>query len=378
MIPRFGAPYARSFARATALALTALSVGCGKKEVAAPPPVPVTVARVERKNVPFELPANGTVEPLQAVAVESQVTGYLTRVAFKEGDDVKANQVLFQIDPRPFAAALAQARGMLERDLAQLKNAEIDVQRYEQLVAKDYVTTQQYDQAKTTAATLRATVTADSGAVEAAQLNLQFATIRAPISGRAGGLLVKEGNLVKASGSTLVTINQIKPILVRFAVPASSLPAIRKYGSAALPVSAKPATATGAPSQVTLSFVDNAVDTTTGTILLKGRFDNKDAALWPGEFVNVVLELFTQENVLVIPTQAVVQGQQGTYVFIVNSDATASQRPITTLRSAGDLTVVDKGLNAGETVVTDGQLRLTAGSKVQVKAAPGGDQQRTG
>jgi multidrug efflux system membrane fusion protein len=310
------------------------------------------------------------------VAVSSQVGGVLTRVAFNEGDVVQRGQLLFQIDPRPYEAALRQAQGTLARDRAQLANAEQDVKRYEELVKKDYVTPQQFAQTKTTAAALQATVNADQGAVESARLNLEYATIRAPITGRAGALLVKEGNVVRANGQTLVVINQIRPILVRFAVPASNLPRIQKYRSDTLPIHAQPVAGGGVTSAGTFSFLDNAVDTTTGTILLKGQFPNTDAALWPGEFVNVALQLYVQPDAVVAPAPAVVQSQQGSYVFVVNPNGTAAMRDVTVSRTIGNLAVIEKGLAPGDVVVTDGQIRLTNGTKVQIKSETGGDQPR--
>jgi membrane fusion protein, multidrug efflux system len=361
------------------IALTALlplaAAACRSRAPTAPPGVPVTVARVVRQSLAYDIGSTGTAEPVQTVAVVSQVGGLLMKVAFKEGDEVRVGQLLFQIDARPYQAALDQALGILERDRAQLANAEQDLKRYEALVAKEYVTTQQYDQAKTVVVAGRATLAADQANVETARLNLQFATIRAPIAGRTGSLQIKEGNLVKAGGQQLVTINQIQPILVRFAVPVIHLPLLRKYGNGALPVQVRPGGATGLadPSSGTLSFVDNAVDSMTGTILLKARFENKDGALWPGEFVNVVLSLFTQADALVIPSAAIVQGQQGSFVFIVRPDGTVAPTPVVIGRVAGDLTTIDRGVAEGETVVTDGQLRLTPGVHVQVKAAPSAD-----
>jgi multidrug efflux system membrane fusion protein len=352
-----------------ALVLPLAAAGCTKGAAGPQQGIPVTVAKVVKQSIPYEIDGTGTAEPLQTVAIVSQVGGLLTKVAFKEGEDVKEGQLLLQIDPRPYQAALDQAQGILERDKAQLANAELDLTRYEALVQKDYVTTQQYEQAKTAVVAGRATVTSDQANVETARLNLQFAAIRSPISGRAGSLLVKQGNLVKAGGQPLVTINQIQPILVRFVVPVVHLPQLRQYGSGALPVQVHPGSTSGVGNTSTgvLSFVDNAVDTMTGTILLKARFENKDATLWPGEFVSVTLNLFTQADALVIPSSAVVQGQQGAFVFVIKQDQTADPRPITIGRIAGDLTTIDKGLTEGETVVTDGQLRLTAGSHVQVK-----------
>jgi multidrug efflux system membrane fusion protein len=355
-----------------AILVPAVAAGCGKGAGYVQPTIPVTAAKVIKQALPYQIDGTGTAEPLQTVAIVSQVGGLLTKVAFKEGEDVKEGQLLLQIDPRPYQAALDQSVGILQRDKAQLANAELDLTRYEALAAKDYVTAQQYEQAKTAVVVARATVTSDQANVETAKLNLQFASIRSPISGRAGSLLVKQGNLVKAGGQPLVTINQIQPILVRFAVPVVHLPQLRQYGSGALPVQVHPGSTSGVGNTSTgeLSFVDNAVDTMTGTILLKARFENKDATLWPGEFVSVTLNLFTQADALVIPSSAVVQGQQGAFVFVVKQDLTAEPRPIVIGRIAGDLTTIDKGLTEGETVVTDGQLRLTAGSHVQVKGAP--------
>lgn len=360
------------------LVLGAIAITAGAcRDTHLPPPqtVPVTVAKVERSSVPWEIRATGTVEPLQTVSVASQVSGILTEVGFKEGDEVKRGQVLFRIDPRPFQAALAQAQAVLAKDKAQLEAAEQDVKRYEALVEKDYVTPQQFEQMKANAASLRATVEADEAAVENARLNLQYATIRAPIDGRAGALLLKKGNLVRAAGQTLVVVNQLRPIQVRFAVPASNLPDIRKYRSDSLLVHAQPASGTGATAQGTLSFMDNAVDTTTGTILLKGIFPNEDGELWPGEFVNVALELFVEKDAIVAPAPAIVQSQNGTYVFVVKND-TAQTRDVTVARTVGDIAVIAKGLSPGEMVVTDGQLRLTPGAKVQIKGAPNADQPR--
>lgn len=343
----------------------------------APPPqnVPVTVARVEKSSVPWEISATGTVEPLQTVSVASQVSGILTEVGFKEGDEVRRGQMLFRIDPRPFRATLAQAEAVHAKDQAQLDAAEQDVKRYESLVEKDYVTPQQFEQMKANAASLRATVQADEAAMENARLNLQYATIRSPIDGRAGALLLRKGNLVRAAGQTLVVVNQLRPILVRFSVPASNLPDIRKYQSDSLPVHAQPASGNGETAQGTLSFLDNAVDTTTGTIMLKGIFPNKDGELWPGEFVNVALELFVERDAIVAPAPAIVQSQNGTYVFVVKND-TAETRDVTVARTVGDIAVIAKGLSPGEMVVTDGQLRLTSGAKVQIKGAPNADQPR--
>ncbi len=348
--------------------LLVAALGACEDEVLPPsPPVPVTLAVAERQAVPFELAATGMVEPLQTVAVQPQVSGPIVRIAFTEGQDVEKGQVLFQIDPRPFQAALARAEALLERDRAQEANARQEAGRYAELAEREYVTAQQYEQSRTAAAAAAATLAGSEAAVAEARLNLQYATIRAPISGRTGSLRVREGNLVRESESApLVTINQIRPILVRFAVPAANLPLIQKYRAKELVVRAEPVGGGGA-SEGTLAFVDNAVDTTTGTILLKGRFPNSEGALWPGEFVNVRLQLYVDQDALTVPRRAVVSGQQGTYVFVLRRDSTAQTKPVKVERTAGELAIVSGEVEPGDRVVTDGQLRLRDGSKVQVK-----------
>jgi membrane fusion protein, multidrug efflux system len=346
-----------------------LIAACGEQSAPTQARVPVTVGAAERRDVPFELAATGTVEPLQTVSVQPQIGGPIVRIAFREGQDVEKGQVLFQIDPRPFQAALAQAEAVLSRDRAQAANAEQEAKRYAELAEREYVTAQQYDQARTLSAAAAATLAGSEAAVEEARLNLQYATIRAPISGRTGSLRVREGNLVRPTDATpLVTINQIRPILVRFAVPAANLSLIQRYQGDGLVVWAEPVGG-GDSSEGELAFVDNAVDTTTGTILLKGRFANSGGALWPGEFVNVRLRLYLERAALVVPATAVVTGQQGTFVFVVGADSTAATRPVRLGRTAGNLAIVDGELQPGERVVTDGQLRLQQGSKVQIKPA---------
>jgi multidrug efflux system membrane fusion protein len=346
-----------------------LLAACSKAKSPAAPPVPVKVAIAERRPMPFELAATGTVEPLQSVAVQAQVGGTLQRVAFKEGDEVKQGQLLFQLDPRPYRAALDQALAMLARDRAQADNAVQDQKRYESLVEKEYVTPQQYEQVRTTAAAAQATLAGSQAAVDQARLNLQYSTIRAPISGRTGGLLVREGNLVRANADQpLVLINRIRPILVRFAVPAGNLPLIQTHLGKSIVVRAE-AAGGGDPSEGSLSFVDNAVDTSTGTILLKGRFPNDDGSLWPGGFVNIRLQLYVEPDAIVVPAAAVVSGQQGSFIFVIQADSTAATKAVTISRTAGDFAIVSGGIQAGDRVVVDGQLRLRQGAKVQIKAA---------
>jgi multidrug efflux system membrane fusion protein len=349
-----------------ALALALSATACGGQRPGGHQRVPVMVATVVRQPVPVSVSVNGTVEPLQTVAVLPQVSGTVERVAFREGDEVRTGQVLFQIDPRPYQAALAGAEADLHRDLAQARSALENARRYDALLQKEYVTAQQAEDQRATADALVATVQADSAAVANARLNLGYATVRAPITGRTGRLLVHEGNVVRSSASNpLVVINRIRPILVRFAVPERILPQIQRYGGDRLPVLARPSdtdtTATG-----TLTFIDNAVDTSTGTVLLKAEFPNRDGILWPGAFVNATLVLSVDSTALVIPAQAVMTGQSGTYVFRVETDSTVSVRAVTVERTVGAVAVIESGLAPGDRVVTDGQLRLTAGSPVEI------------
>ena len=351
---------------AVSAALAVFIVACGKDRPASPPAVPVTVATVGLQPVPFELVAVGTVEPIQTVTVQPQVSGQLNRVSFREGDEVGRGQVLFQIDSRPFEAALSQAQAILARDRAGAISTRQELERSTRLAEQQYITAQEYEQARASAGAAEATLAADEAAVEQARLSLQYATIRAPIGGRTGSLMVREGNLVQQNATALVTINQIRPILVRFAVPASNLGVIQRYRAARIPVAASPSGGDG-ETEGNLSFVDNAVDSTTGTIMLKGEFQNRDGTLWPGGFVNVRTRLFVQDSALVVPTAAVIGGQQGTYVFVVR-DSTADMKKVTVDREAGDLSVVRPGeLAPGDRVVTDGQLLLRPGARVQVR-----------
>ena len=354
---------------AVSLALVMIAA-CSKSSPPRRPPVPVSVTTVKRASIPYVVTANGVAEPMQTVAVEAQVTGILNRVTFAEGQEVQAGQVLFQIDPRPYAAALEQARAQLARDEAIATNARREAARYAALVKEGYVTGSQADQAEATAASAAASVAADRAAVSRAALDVANTTIRAPISGRTGSLLVRQGNLVKASSQPpLVVINQIQPILVRFAVPQSQFPEIQRYyrGGNALQVRATPSEGTGIPLHGTLAFVDNNVDSTTGTVLLKARFSNPEGTLWPGQYINVVLQLYVDPDALTLPAPAVLTGQQGTYVFMIDSAGTANQRPVQVARTVDTVAVIASGLKEGEQVVVDGQSRLVAGSKVSIK-----------
>jgi membrane fusion protein, multidrug efflux system len=354
---------------AIALAFT-VAAGCSKSDPPRQPSVPVNVTTAKRTAVPYIVTANGVAEPMQTVAVESQVNGILNRVTFAEGQDVQAGQVLFEIDSRPYVAVLDQARAQLARDEAQAANARRDATRYAALVKEGYVTTSQADQAEATAASAAATVAADRATVAKAALDVSNCTIRAPISGRTGSLLVRQGNLVKAnSDPPLVVINQIKPILVRFSVPQSQFPDIQRYyrGGNGLFVRATPSEGTGVPLEGTLAFVDNNVDSTTGTVLLKARFANPEGSLWPGQYTNVALQLYVDPTALTLPASAVLTGQQGTYVFTVDSAGKAKQSPVKVTRTVDSVAVIASGVTDGERVIISGQSRLTPGSKVTIK-----------
>jgi multidrug efflux system membrane fusion protein len=350
--------------------LAASALACSSHAATNLPRIPVSVARAERQAVPYQLAATGTVEPLRSVAVTPQVGGLLMHVRFAEGEEVEAGRVLFEIDPRPFVAAVQQAAANLSRDAAQADAAVRDAARYEVLVKDKFVTDEDYQTKRAAADALTATVRADSAAVTIARLNLGYATIRAPIGGRTGGLLLHEGNQVMANQSSpLVTINQLRPIVVRFTVPATQLPELQRRAGQALRVYARPAQDTTS-FEGELSFVDNHVDSSTGTVLLKGHFANTTGRLWPGEFVDVTLVLGRQEDAVVIPSQAIMNAQQGTYVFIVTPAGTAKQQQVTVQRTLDTLAVIAQGVSPGDMVVTDGQSRLTADSKVEVRAGP--------
>lgn len=375
------------------------------------PPVPVLVAVAEQADVPVELRALGSVESIQSSPIRPQITGTVTEVAFREGEMVRAGQVLFRLDRRPLEATLRQFQANLARDEAQvrsaeaqaqstaaqvrnaeaqLKNAESQARRYEDLVAKDLVAREQYDQRATNLAAAhaaldaaraaalasraaldvgRAAADATKATIENAKLQLDYTVITAPVSGQAGSLLADRGDLVKANDATLVVVNQIQPMLVRFTVPEARLPEVQRYRAAGtLKVRVTPAGAGAQPREGRLVFLDNAVDKTTGTIALKAEFDNADHALWPGQFIDVSLVLTTLEKVVVVPSQAVQTGQQGDYVWVVDTAGAAAVRPVTPGAALAGRTVIEKGIAVGETVVIDGQLRLTPGATVVRKA----------
>jgi membrane fusion protein, multidrug efflux system len=360
-------------ARDAFVALVVLGAACSKPPAQAAPSIPVQVASATKISAPLTLAANGVVEPMQTVSVLSQVGAALDSVMFNEGDEVEAGQVLFKLDARPFAASLRQADATLVRDQAQAQSLQRDAERYKALVEKDYVTKSQADQAESAAAAMQATVQSDKAAVDNARLNVEYATIRSPIAGRTGRLLVRRGNLVRANSDALVVINQLRPILVRFPVMQHDFPALqRRMTRGPVPVRVVAADSGAVDETGALAFLDNAVDSLTGSVSAKARFQNPKNVLWPGEALRVSVELEVQAGVIAVPTRAVLAGQQGNYVFVVGNDRVAKVRQVSVGRSVGtgDMTTIDKGLEPGEQVVVDGQSRLTPNARVDVKAAP--------
>jgi len=350
-------------------AIAATLLGCAeKKQKQADERVPVTVATAEQKDIPLQVRAIGSVQPIATVAVRALVAGQLQRVWFREGEDVRKGQLLFTIDQRPYQATLSQAKANLARDEAQLRNAQSEAKRYAELVKKDYVTREEYEKFSSGAEAAGAVAAADRAAVENAQLQLAYCEIRSPMDGRTGSLQVQAGNLVKANDTTpLVTINQITPVYVTFALPESQLGALRARGLGNVPVTATPRDGGNQVDGGKLTFVDNAVDPQTGTIALKATFANETRALWPGQFVNVAMTLANRANATVVPLQAVQNGQKGQYVYVVNAGNGIEMRPVTVVLQLENQAVIGKGVNPGDTVVTDGQIRLTPKSKVDVK-----------
>lgn len=345
--------------------------GRGGTERAAPA-VPVTVASVVQKPMPLELRVIGRVDATN-VAVRSQITGELVSVGFKEGDDVTKGQMLFEIDRRPLEAALRQAEANVQRDLAQAAHADAQTRRFEDLATRGIATKEQVETANTSAKALQATVGADRAAVENARLQLQYATIVAPTSGRTGELVVYPGNLIRALAETpLVIINKVTPIDVAFGIPESQLPVLKRFmARGRLAVEAAISDTDTSPPIGRITFVDNAVDATTGTIKIKGTFPNDDRRLWPGQFVNVAVRLSTEQAAIVVPSVAVQTGQQGQYVFVVKADQTIEMRPVVVVRSVANESVISNGLQSGETIVTDGHLRLVPGGRVSIKTENG-------
>lgn len=333
--------------------------------------LPVTVAEAAVKVIPIELPAVGQVEAFATVTIKAQVEGEVTAVHLREGQCVRAGDPLFTIDSRPFEAQLKQVQANLARDKAQLDNARAVLQRTAAVVDKGYVSRERYDQSVADVAALEATVQADEAAVETARLQLAYCAIRAPIAGCAGEVFVDRGNVVKANDAEqpLVVIKQIDPIHVGFSVPERYLPEVKRYSAAGkLVVLAALAGRDDAPAKGQLTFVDNSVNAATGTILLKATFANTDQALWPGQFVNVTLRLASQPDAVVVPSQALQTGQQGKYLFVLKPDQTVELRPVRVDRIVGGLAVIAEGVQPGDPVVTDGQLRLFPGATVKIAA----------
>lgn len=357
--------------------------------------VPVTVTKAASRNVPTELEIIGNVEASSTVLIKPQISGELTRVLFQEGDYVTKGQPLFEIDKRSLEAQLAQANANMLRSQALVRQAEANVaksqatlnyaddqaKRYGQLAKEGVMSKEQAEQARSTAQAQSETVSADKAAIESAKadiaaqraaidtlrVQMSFATIKSPITGRTGSLLVKQGNIISANNTDLVQINQVQPVFVAFSVPEMRLRAIQaRYGRGSIPVIATPQDREDI-AQGTLTFFDNTVDPTTGTIRLRGTFPNPDRKLWPGEFVRVRLQLGSEQNAVVVPNQAVQTGQDGQFIFVVKEDRSVETRPVTTGQRTGDDIVVETGLRPGETIVTEGQLRLSAGMKVSIR-----------
>jgi multidrug efflux system membrane fusion protein len=363
-----------------AVVATMLVNGCsgGAKKGAGGAGAPVLVAQAVETNVPVQIdpPPVGHVMPYSTVTIHSQIQGMISEVHFREGQEVKKGDLLFTIDPRPSQAALDQASAALERDTAQLEYATINFAREQKLFDQKLISQDELDTNRASQDALTGTVAADRAAITNALLNLDYCQIRAPIDGRTGSLQSYEGNVVKAPDDILLTINQIHPIYIAFAVPEQYLPEIeRKMREKTLKVSVTFQNMDGPPAQGELTFIDNSVDMTTGTIQLRATFPNEDNTLWPGQFVQVTLTLSELTNVVVVPSQAVQTGQNNQFVYVVKPDPTnttsqiVENRPVTVGITYQNETVVEKGLQAGEMVVTDGQLRLEPGTKVNIKSA---------
>jgi multidrug efflux system membrane fusion protein len=345
-----------------------------------PGPVPVTTAAVVQKSMPVEIAVIGSAEPVSTVSIRSQTNGQLTSVNFTEGDEVTKGQLLFSVDRRPLEAAVEEAQANLARDEAQAANAAATAKRFQDLADRGIAARAELDTSKASLSALNATVAADRAALENAKVQLEYATINAPITGRTGALMVHEGNLVRANDSTaLVVINQIMPIQVAFSIPEARLTELKRFmARGALRVLASPPNDDAPPAVGRISFIDNSVDASTGTIKVKGTFPNADRRLWPGQYVNVTVELTTEKNATVVSTAAVQAGQQGPFVFVVKPDQTVELRNVVVTRTAAAETVIASGVEPGETVVTDGQIRLVPGSKISVKGQDGRDTTRSG
>jgi multidrug efflux system membrane fusion protein len=342
------------------------------KAAIAKPAIPVTQATAQAQDIPVYVQGLGTVQAFNTVNVRSRVDGQITEVFFKEGQDVKTGDPLFQIDPRPYQAALAQAQATKAKDEAQLQGAQLDLTRYAKLLPSGFQTQQQYDQQKATVGQFQAAVQADQAQIDTAQLNLNYARVVSPIDGRTGQRLVDVGNYIQGGQNTnLVTVTQLKPIFVSFTLPQSTLDPVRQANAnGQLVVKAFGDDNKTLLSQGILTLIDNQVDIATGTIHLRATFDNSDQRLWPGEFVNARLVLSTKQNAVTVPAETVMQGPEGTYAYVIKPDNTAERRSVSVAMTQDGLAVIDKGLTAGERVVLEGQYRLTQGANVQIRGGP--------
>jgi multidrug efflux system membrane fusion protein len=351
-------------------AFAALACGCAKQQAAPParPATRVTVAKVTQKTMPVEVTAVGNVEAISTISIRAQVAGEVQNIHFKEGDFVKKGQVLLTIDPRPYEAALAQAKAALARDKATGTYNRAQAQRYKTLFDQGVVPAEQVDSFTSAADASDATVNADEAAVKTAELNLEYCTIESPIDGRTGTVMVKAGNLVKVADVPIVVINQVNPIYVNFTVPQQYWPDIKQdVERRALHVTVTIPQDSGRPAEGTLTFVDNVVDPTTGTIHLRGTFENSQNRLWPGLYVGVLLTLSQQLKATVVPAHSIITTQESSYVYVVKANDIVEQRTVVPNRTIENDTVVDKGLQPGEVIVTDGQVNLVPGAKIEVK-----------
>jgi membrane fusion protein, multidrug efflux system len=332
------------------------------------PAVPVTAGTVVAEDVPIYLQGIGTVQAYNMVTVKTRVDGAIVKVDFKEGQEVREGDPLFQIDPRPYQAALEQAQAAKQKDEAQLVGAKLDLDRYSKLVGTGYQTRQSYDQQTALVAQLQAAIKGDQATIDNAQLNLGYADIRSPIDGRLGARLVDKGNLVHASDNTaLVTITEVKPIFVSFTLPQDTLDQLRQeQQKSPLAVRAYSSDGSKLLSEGKLTLIDNSIDQTTGTIHLKARFDNLDERLWPGEFVSLRVILRVRPHVATVPAQTVQEGPEGNYAYIIKPDDTVERRNVDVAAVQDGLAVVTKGLSPGERVVVEGQYRLTEGARVKI------------
>lgn len=357
-------------------ALAAFAMGC-KEQPRPQRAAPVVSTDTAKKGpLPFVITANGEVEPNRSVAVQSQVSGMLTRVAIAEGDEVSKGQVLFQIDPRPFQAEVDRVQSTLARDQATLVRARADSARFAALAKDGYITRQQLDQSFAEASALAATVAAGQASLQAARLDLANTTVRAPIAGRTGQLAIKAGNLVRANSEPpLVTINELRPVLVRFNVPERDFEEMRARAGLDKPLSVRVKPTVGDTMRTvmgTLTFIDNVVDRATGSVLLKARVANESRDLWPGQFVTVGLELSVDQSAVTVPSVAVVTTASGAYVYVVDAESKAKRVAVKVGRQAGNVTKIDSGLVGGEQVIVEGQSRLNDGAKVELRTAAAG------